>query len=94
MDGKNLRVQYLVNVRNNCFNVAILIFSGLTGSLFVNISIIKMSFLIIVGLYIGYIFLLKFLDINDKTKKGVTDNDKKITKNTAAEVKDNIETET
>ncbi len=61
----------LIALRNNYFAMIMIISSGLAGLFFVNINIMKISFLFIIGIYFDILFLLKFLYLNKKIDNNI-----------------------
>ncbi len=66
MENKKLKIQNLIKLRVHYYTTFILITTGVLGLFFVNISKLKLLILLLVGVFYIFVFLLKFLDLNEK----------------------------
>lgn len=61
----------LIALRNNYFTLIIVISSGLAGLFFTNISLIKVLFLAVSGIYFDCLYIAKFQEISKKLKDNI-----------------------
>ncbi len=68
MEEKELEIKHLIALRNNYFSVAVLISSGITGIVLASVLSFKAYALIFIGTYLDYIFISKFIYVNNEIK--------------------------
>ena len=68
MEKEELQIKELVALRGHYFSAVLLISIGIAGLFFVEISYLKMIFLVLIGAYFDIVFLSKFFDADDKIK--------------------------
>ncbi len=68
MDKTKEQIKNLIELRKHYYTTFILIISGMVGLFLTEMDSIKILLLVVIGVYFAFIFLSKFLNVNEEIK--------------------------